>query len=796
MKRRIIKIVVLLLSTVWPPALQAVNSISYTATYQNCLSYGIDTLGGVTYRTIHYTGQFNGGEPGKPSLPIDHIRFSVPYNATNFTVSATLRNSHMAPPLNYLIYPCQQPRLMGDTTPVVITLPDSAAYNGNYPSQAAWVESEGFLAGENHIVTVAVMPVRSRYRTFMGTPVRSIVAAQTVDVTLSYELSDTLNLYPLVRKDSVLRREGYQLMQGLVVNPGDVVANAPSQTVPHAMMPHVEPLDSTNFYPTDSVYYDNSVAQWASSPYLIVTTQELKHSLRRLAALKRQKGYGVKIVTVEDVLNDSYASAGDVVQRGTGLITTFTDSAGKLRQYLKKAFRIYGTRYVLFAGSGVPFRICVFESIPSDLYYSELHKDWYSAIDNISGFDLAVGRLLGTTPQQFSYYTDKLLRYELNPGGGDFAYLKKVFCSESADFQKYHYFDYVNNQYELLFNDSTHVKESLTTDYPSGTDIINTLNETHHGYISMENHAGPSGWIVNGFRNMYDDRWPYYYLWAIDSIHYKSGNRIDTLDQHTGNGLNNLNNKKFPSILYSFGCSTTPFDKAPGYDSVKVCLGESFTMGKDYGGPAFLGHTREGSLAEYMSQIEFGFIKALNNGNSKIGEAESLSKIGIDKRLFKDMKCHNLIGDPEFEVWTDLPSMITGIAVERTDNSITVSGIDVDSVIVACYSNTGIVEKRLATSDTITFHYALPNSTVMLYKHNYIPFIAPLMLQNVTLNRSQYVIATDVTAGNSIDSIRTPGDVTIPVGVEYEIEASGIVRLEDGFKVEKGATFAVYPSSF
>lgn len=30
----------------------------------------------------------------------------------------------------------------------------------------------------------------------------------------------------------------------------------------------------------------------------------------------------------------------------------------------------------------------------------------------------------------------------------------------------------------------------------------------------------------------------------------------------------------------------------------------------------------------------------------------------------------------------------------------------------------------------------------------------------------------------------------------YEIEASGTVTLHDGFKVEKGATFAVYPSSF
>jgi hypothetical protein len=33
-------------------------------------------------------------------------------------------------------------------------------------------------------------------------------------------------------------------------------------------------------------------------------------------------------------------------------------------------------------------------------------------------------------------------------------------------------------------------------------------------------------------------------------------------------------------------------------------------------------------------------------------------------------------------------------------------------------------------------------------------------------------------------------------GTGYEIEASGSVTLEDGFKVERGATFAVYPASF
>ena len=84
----------------------------------------------------------------------------------------------------------------------------------------------------------------------------------------------------------------------------------------------------------------------------------------------------------------------------------------------------------------------------------------------------------------------------------------------------------------------------------------------------------------------------------------------------------------------------------------------------------------------------------------------------------------------------------------------------------------------------------------MLYKHNYIPYIAPLDLQNITFSKNQYVIASDVTAGKSIDSQRTNGNVIVPDGIEYEIEASGRVTLQDGFQVEKGATFAVYPSSF
>jgi len=55
---------------------------------------------------------------------------------------------------------------------------------------------------------------------------------------------------------------------------------------------------------------------------------------------------------------------------------------------------------------------------------------------------------------------------------------------------------------------------------------------------------------------------------------------------------------------------------------------------------------------------------------------------------------------------------------------------------------------------------------------------------------------TPVVAGYSVDSIRTPGNVSVSSGTKFEIEATGTVTLQGGFSVEQGATFAVYPSSF
>ena len=84
----------------------------------------------------------------------------------------------------------------------------------------------------------------------------------------------------------------------------------------------------------------------------------------------------------------------------------------------------------------------------------------------------------------------------------------------------------------------------------------------------------------------------------------------------------------------------------------------------------------------------------------------------------------------------------------------------------------------------------------MLYRHDYIPYIAPLILQNTDLENPQYVLARKVRAGYNVDSGRTHGDVTVKSGADYEIEASDEVILGGGFNVERGASLSIFPSTY
>ena len=722
--------------------------------------------------------------PGAPSLPVDYIRFSVPYNATNFRVTTTQGNI-VTYYLNHMMYPCQPLRSMSDTTPVIIKLPDNAIYNSGqfYPTQQAWVVNEGFLAGENHIVTVAVMPFAYQH-TSTHEKLRKYL---NITVNLSYELSKRPFMSPILSYNSNSRNEGYKLAQSMVVNPTSVTSYAPNSA----------PAD-TSLKPYNAPAF---IAGMTEYPYLIITVPDFMHSLRRLVALKKQKGYNVKLVTVDEIMNDPYAQYGDIVTTNGVPTVTYTDSAGIIREYLKLARWYNQSKYLLLAGTNVPYRVksvwCAIGHyyVPTDLYYSDLNSNWFSSNDSIDTYpEFIVGRLLAKKETQIANYTDKLFRYELNPGKGNLSYLKRALYLESAGV-----FDYsrvIGKPMNQICPDSTIIRESIRHHYPKGCDVIDSINTRQFGFLCTFNHGAPSNIVTYGldyWGNGYSGH--LYRLWAIDTCKVSSS---QYQDHETGNGLNKLMNKDYPSVFYSTSCRTIPYDiSSPTYNNLPMNFGESFTTGKDYGGPAYIGNTRDG-INPLNESLAGNFGEHLIYNKYKIGIAEALSKIEhYDEDCdFYVALTNNLLGDPTLEMWENTPQRYSNISISRFNNSISINGIDADSTIVAFYSNDGSIGTDTISSGSITINAVSPNSSIMLYKNNHIPYIAPLELQNVTLSNSQYVIASEVKAGKSVNTNRTNGNVIVPDDVEYEIEASGKVILEDGFQVEKGATFAVYPACF
>ena len=757
------------------------------------------TVDGEAFNLYSYPDCDHIDQTGAPMLPVKYILLSVPYNAKDITVTGA--GSYTQGTAGRRIYPAPVPiPTDGSVTEDPALVIDSAIYMANayWPAHPAELVGEGFLMGEHHIVTVAVYPM-------LYNPIAARVRNYSrVRLTVSYTLGGTpANM--LVRYDPELRQQERQEAMALVDNPSQVEAHAvPASAVQHMMQQNPD------------------TASWPvpGYEYMVVTTRELAPAFKRLIALKQQKGYRAGVVCVENIVNDPLVQEGDKSMLPDSTFSYINDDAGKIRQYLKENWP-YGTKYVLFGGQNVPFRYGFLDSInisnihymdkkiPTDLYFTNFHSNWNINNNDLYGEfkvlkqygfdkypDFFVGRLLSKNKAEILNYTNKECIYELNPGNGDGNYLKRAFYFQHYDMgPRYGKYEAQNvaSHFGDIHNDTTLLEEPYPDIvYPKGADVINAMNASNYGFISMHTHGNP------GHMTAYNDGEKLYSIQALESQYIM---RHEQYIRESGNGFDCLTNSFYPNIMYSIACDVTPFDDYHEYFNSAECnFGNSYTCGKNYGGVAFLGNTRSGYVGK-SANLETKFADAIRSGYYSLGKAEAFSKFWYDdKEVFYRIwipMIHNLIGDPELQMWTDVPTNLDPIII-KSDNSISIYGLNVsDNMVVYAGCSDGLHQLMKSTkTDSITFSNVNPNSTVMVYSHNYLPYIAPLYLQNERVVRSQYVIANDVYAGRNVDTNRTAGDLTIAEGSEYEIETKGQVVLAPGFKVEKGALFSVTQSDY
>jgi hypothetical protein len=212
---------------------------------------------------------------------------------------------------------------------------------------------------------------------------------------------------------------------------------------------------------------------------------------------------------------------------------------------------------------------------------------------------------------------------------------------------------------------------------------------------------------------------------------YGTGSMLTSLDSYNGRrnqepesnkGLDNLNNQYFPSIVYAISCEVAPFDVfMPAWYGGSINMAESFTMGSNYGGPAFLGNTRAGYF-NYSSNLFRYFLNAISNSLYKghIGIAELVSK-QIGGGHYVGLS-HNLIGCPEMQMWTYGPGVFDQAEISMTSSSISVNTLTAGSNICATNINTGSdyfsVVKDVSSN---VFNTSIRPLYITVTKHNYIP---------------------------------------------------------------------------
>ncbi len=699
---------------------------------------------GQVYNIISFPDLESEYNLGFPSLPVKYVSISLPYIADNISLSVKPSNvtTHT---LNKVLFPVQEPEptFFGNIDKRFIPCEKSVYESAlTYPSEPAKITEISCAGhGDRHVV-VAVYPV-----VYHPTN-KQYDFHEVVEFTVSYGLS--------AQKQDVQNRNVQMTDIGIP-------------------------------------FYE----------YCVITSQSLKDAFTRLIAWKREKGLNAGVVCKEEILNNAYI-VGDTVSH-------LNDDAGKIRQYLQYAYASGITKYVLFGGNDqvLPIRygtgadyapnstVSNEYNIPSDLYFSELNSKWGLDGDNhlgepndISdyGSELYVGRILCTNAEEIYNYTDKLLRYELYPGNGDFSYLKKALYTQCDEMQNGQEQEQIRNQLHSIFPTDTIFSENPTNNptSPYGNDVIAEMNN-HYGYVSWGGHGHP-----NAIKMMDGNISGY-----VHSITSVQGHNIPFTIDETANGLDNLTNKYYPMFTYSTSCTITPFDIFT--DSNGFCysefpnIGQSFTLGKNYGGPILVGNTRYGWVGS-SKDLQMKFNEYIIN-DPMVGAAQNYAKMNHYNHFLRHSS--NIIGCPEIRIWTDTPSYFNG-AISYSSNNCIIS------------ANTSIMDSEIGIRDitqanevidVVNFNPSqgsktltnVENCLLTLTGKNCLPQIMPLTIQNDTLQGTHHLIVKDVTCGKDVRN-GTQGNVIFDYGSDYTFESEGTFKLTKGVTIKRGAKLKVAPS--
>lgn len=738
---------------------------------------------GESYIRYYWEGLDLTTEVGQPELPVQYLNFLVPTYCKDFSVEAVSYGIQTRKQCGYLPYPCQ-PELYidGRQMSAFVEFEDSVMMSDKSAPEV-FVVDDGYIGGDNHIVTVGVCPV-------LYSGMENVVTVYNdIRIKLHYEEcgEDELIDCPIPASSA----NPFFNLEKWVVNydPNDMRARAQAAA-------------------------DNSLKY-----YYIVTPQSLKSSLADLITWKRQKGYEVRTVTIEEILANSKYKVGSTA--------ALVDAAASLRAYLADQFRGVGSAFFcLLVGdwkTSMPMRKIRSSSlatggentsvyIPTDNYFSDLTTTWdlskkegetiYVGPYSVKyAPDIYVGRLLCHSATQVKNYLTKLFLYESNPGRGSRNYLGDALFFEQHQFtsKNWGYIPSPEKDWEaslihaskparvacsdlmnvILMQDRTYTEGRLG---PTSVEVVDAMKDC--GISNWYGHGSPYGVCVAMYNHIIPTK--------MDVLGKKPYHHVDPANQKALNQLNNINK---PSIVYSISCENAPFECYEREDTVfsDLNLAQIFTVASSLvGGPAFLGNSREGRfLVNQSNSLNAGSSPKLNANfyeelayDSHIGVAEAYSKIDLTSNYI--CATHNLIGEPEFQVWTSVPGDLD-VKIEYGASNIVVTGKDlVDCRVIVYDGSRSVTYKGGTQSLMIPYSTNKINSYVVsVWKSGYLPIINMMASSGTLSDVDQSFVVREAVLGSPEGA--TSG-FEVGDGANLRIRAIDLIECEDNFTVSRNGS--------
>ena len=596
-------------------------------------------------------------------------------------------------------------------------------------------------------------------------------------VNWPYEINITIETEPLntevgniVRQDVII-----DILKDILLNPEEIYTPTPAISTMTAR---------TN--DTEIVHY------------LIITSENLKNSFRPLAEWKTIKGVKAKIVTVEEIYEE-YASENISNQL-------------KIKQCIYDYYNrdsYDGLKYLLLGGDEtiVPAQGCygyteaegevtLIHDMPTDLFYANLigRFDWDADGDNIIGEPgdnsiyfptIAVGRFPVNTADQADVLVQRTINYEKNPPTNN--WYNKMLLSGATLYPDWENMKVQSEEmYEQYIQPNWSYVDKYNffdtdTDFEEGSDYDvtreNLLEQINLGYhhIHMNCHGTEFDWLLEDSRFMRDD-----------AILLRNNN---------------------PTIIATTACFTNAFDEN------SPCLSEALLRAPHSGIVAYLGATREGldSQSGFVgpsSQHNGLFYEKLIDTNI-LGDALKEAKTSMIEQIGNSnyrwvLYGLNLMGDPELNIYNEVPQNITGITWRIVGGSYTCvnfGSVGLSATLSSKTDNGESYSLRLSpnTNSSVEVLFDIEDSQWGNYQlcitgKNRIPLLITDLvgtyIQNKTYSGTNVITGKDIYIGEDVTNVTEEGPVIIESG-STTFDATNSVTIKNGFECKTGATLEI-----